>query len=594
MSANNNLAVERLARVMAVRHRQFAMRIVVAAVIAGLFFGFTGWIFATIWFGAYVALQLFELRIFGEADASAVLATPLRYRSVLYLLAFNNLLFGAFGFQEAVNGGAWGVVCACLLWAGAIMNSVVVSNGSRSAFIYQAAPLALFYLTAPVFTLVDGGPWIDACAVIMAGALNLMVGITVWGASQKLYEAEQRAREELERKKAEAEAATAAKSAFVAMVSHELRTPISAILAGAAEVEKAAADAGLRSNGVLISDSARMMRTLLNDLLDLSKIEAGRMSVEVIAYDLRSLVLDTIRFWSKETAKNGVRIRLQGAACLPRWVMGDPTRLRQILNNLFSNAIKFTKQGSITLDLGVVPKAEGFAASFRVIDTGPGMTQDQVSRLFTAFEQLGAATARTHGGTGLGLAISRDLALLMGGDLVASSVEGEGATFSLTLPLAVSEAQEPQSADVVPTGMDCDRPLRVLIADDHEFNRRAFTLMLDAASADITAVEDGLKALDALASAAFDVVLMDVNMPGMGGLDVVRHLRATEGPNLAVPVIALTAAGSAEDIAACMNAGMNAFVTKPVEGAELFAAIERVLTPDVDLGVNETDFALSA
>jgi signal transduction histidine kinase/ActR/RegA family two-component response regulator len=577
MSAQSSLAAERLARVMTVRHRQFAMRVVVGAVVAGLFFGFTGWIFATVWFFGYTALQLFEDKVYG-ADPGRVLKSAAGYRSTLYLLAFNTVLFSGFGLKEAFSGGAWGVACACLLWAGAIMNSVVVSNGSKDAFVYSALPSALFYLTAPLFTLMTNAPWIDAGAVIMAGGLNLMVGVTVWAASQKLYEAELAAREELERKKAEAEAATAAKSAFVAMVSHELRTPISAILAGASEVEKTF-EPNLRSNGMLISDSARMMRTLLNDLLDLSKIEAGRMSVETIPYDLRSLVLDTLRFWSKEMAKKGVRLRLEGAGSLPRWVEGDPTRLRQILNNLFSNAIKFTAEGSITLKLAVAAGSDdAFDVGFDVIDTGPGMTEAQISRLFTAFEQLGAATARTHGGTGLGLAISRDLAQLMGGDLTASSAEGEGATFSLRIPLCAAAPVLAQDAEIA-AGSEMDRPLRILIADDHEFNRRAFSLMLQAASAEITAVEDGQKALDALDVTVFDVVLMDVNMPVMGGLEAVRRLRATGGSNALTPIIALTAAGGAEDIAACMAAGMDAFVTKPVEGAELFAAIERVLWP---------------
>ena len=576
-SADRNSTADRMARVMLVRHRQFAMRIVVAAVVAGLFFGFTGWLFASAWFIVYCAVQILEDRLYG-ADSARILKTQFGYSGALYLLAFNSVLFSLFGLKEALAGGAWGVACACLLWAGQIMNSVVVSDGSKDAFLWQAAPCALFYLTAPIFTLVAGAPWIDACAIIMAGALNLMVGVTVWGASQRLYEAEITAREELERKKAEAEAATAAKSAFVAMVSHELRTPISAILAGAAEVEKTS-DAALRSNGSLIGDSARMMRTLLNDLLDLSKIEAGRMSVETITYDLRSLVLDTLRFWSKETAKKGVRMRLEGAARLPRWVEGDPTRLRQILNNLLSNAIKFTEAGSITLRLAVETQGEAFRVGFQVIDTGPGMTEAQVSRLFAAFEQLGAATARTHGGTGLGLAISRDLAQLMGGELTASSAQGEGATFSLALPLRAGEAIEPVAA---PEAASMERAIRVLIADDHEFNRRAFTLMLQAVNADITAVEDGLKALEALNAAEFDVVLMDINMPGMGGLEATRTLRAGRGVNVATPVIALTAAGGAEDVAACMAAGMNAFVTKPVEGAELFAAIEKVLWPDED------------
>jgi signal transduction histidine kinase/ActR/RegA family two-component response regulator len=565
---------------MIIRHRQVAMRVVVAAVIAGLFFGFTGWLFATLWFGVYVGLQAIEAEVFG-ADPRDILKSRRGYSGALWLLTADTAIFSGFGLLEAISGGPWGVACACLLWAGGIMNAVVVSNGSRDAFFHQAVPSALFFLAAPLFTATAGAPWIYACALVMAGVLNLMIGATVWGAAKKLYDAELAAREEVERKRAEAEAATAAKSAFVAMVSHELRTPISAILAGTAEIERSADDPAIRSNGVLIADSARMMRTLLNDLLDLSKIEAGRMSVESIPYDLRSLVRDTLRFWSKETAKTGVRMRLEGAAALPRHVEGDPTRLRQVLNNLFSNAIKFTREGSITLKLASRPRIEGgFDVVFEVVDTGPGMTEAQIGRLFTAFEQLGASTARTHGGTGLGLAISRNLAQLMGGDLSASSTPGRGAAFTLALPLR--KGVKAPAAEAQGAAPDLDRPLRVLIADDHEFNRRAFTLMLEAVSADITAVEDGRKALDALETDAFDVVLMDVNMPGMGGLEAVRLLRASGGAAAQTPVIALTAAGQAEDVAACLAAGMNAFVAKPVEGFELFAAIERVLWPAAD------------
>jgi len=577
MAAQNALAVERLARVMAVRHRQFAARVVVAAVVSGLFFGFTGWAFATVWFSAYVVLQVLELKLYG-ADATKALRSPFRYRATLYLLSLNTLLLCAFGMAEAVSGGAWGVTCGCLLWAGSIMNSVVVSNGSKDAFAYQAAPAAVFYLMAPIFTLTAGAPWIDTGALTMAGLLNVMIGVTVWGASQKLFEAEQTARAELDRKRIEAEAATAAKSAFVAMVSHELRTPISAIMAGASDIEQGALENNVRSSALLIGDSARMMRTLLNDLLDLSKLEAKRMSVEVIGYDLRSLALDAVRFWSTEVHKKGLRMRLEGAAHLPQWVMGDPTRLRQILNNLFSNAVKFTNAGSITLKIASSLGEDGdHWVEFSVIDTGPGMSPAQVGRLFTAFEQLGASTARTHGGTGLGLAISRDLAQLMGGTLTAESREGEGSTFRLVLPLAPGVAPQAGVEPARVVEASGERSLRVLIADDHEFNRRAFTLMLEAAAAEVATAATGRQALEALDARRFDVVLMDVNMPEMDGIEAVQRLRRSSSQSADVPIIALTAAGGADDIQACIDAGMDGFVTKPVDAAELFAAIDQAL-----------------
>jgi signal transduction histidine kinase/ActR/RegA family two-component response regulator len=583
MSAINGSAIERLARVMTLRQRQFATRVVVASVIAGIFFGFTGWLFASIWFAAYVGLQLVERALFEDVDVASLLTSTGRYRQALLLLAANTLLFGAFGLAEALKGGPWGVACACLLWGGSVMNSVVTSNGSRDAFAWQAAPSAFFYLAAPAFTSAAGAPWIDSGAIIVAGALNFMIGVTVWGASQKLFDAEHAARLKLERKKREAEAATEAKSAFVAMVSHELRTPISAILAGAGEIERLAGDAAARSNALLIKDSARMMRTLLNDLLDLSKIEAGRMSVETIPFDLRGLILDTVRFWSAETRKKGLRLRLSGAAGVPQFALGDPTRLRQILNNLISNALKFTAEGSVTLAIAV-RRTGAFAveAEFSVVDTGPGMTPEQIGRLFRAFEQLGAATARTHGGTGLGLAISRDLAELMGGRLTVTSTPGRGANFTLSIPLEVTSA--PAASELVSLGRpQGERRLSVLVADDHEVNRRAFSLMLSALEVEVTTAENGLRALELLEAVPFDLVLMDVHMPVLGGIETVRRLRAGASVNRRAPVIALTAASGAEDLALCLASGMDAFVTKPVDGAELFAAIDEVLRPPVEI-----------
>jgi signal transduction histidine kinase/ActR/RegA family two-component response regulator len=578
MPAINGTATHRLARVIALRQEQFAARILVASVVAGIFFGFTGWIFATVWFGAFVGLQLVERALFANVDVEALLTSPSRYRQTLVILGANITLFGSFGVAEVIEGGPWGLACACLLWGGAMINSVVTANGSKHAFFAQALPSTCFYLTAPGLAIIVGAPWIDACAVMIAGGLNVVAGITVFGASQRLYEAEQTARAELERKKLEAEAATHAKSAFVAMVSHELRTPISAILAGAGEIERLSGASAASSHALLITDSARMMRTLLNDLLDLSKIEAGRMSVENAPFDLRALVLDTLRLWSPEVRKKGLRLRLKGAARLPRYALGDAMRIKQILNNLFSNACKFTPHGSVALAISTRAKDGGVVdVVFSVVDTGPGLAPEQIARLFQPFEQLGPTTAGAHGGTGLGLAISRDLAELMGGCLTVESAPGAGAAFTLAVPLRPLEAIKANEPPALERTMG--PPLSVLIADDHEVNRRAFSLMLSAASVEVSTAENGQQALELLDTAHFDLVLMDVNMPVLSGLDAVRRLRASGSINRQAPVIALTAAAGAKDLALCLEAGMDAVVAKPVDGAELFAAMERLIAP---------------
>ena len=310
------------------------------------------------------------------------------------------------------------------------------------------------------------------------------------------------------------------------------------------------------------------MRTLLNDLLDLSKIEAGRMSFETACFDFRQSTVDLISFWGFEARDRSLRLRVEGSRKLPRWLLGDPTRIRQILNNLISNALKFTSSGSVTLRFDIDEANELLITEVR--GTGPGMPTEQLGRLFGAFDQLHASTARKFGGTGLGLNISRKLARLMGGDLTADSQVGAGSTFRFTMPLALAEGPAVQTQD---DANEMQARLKILIVDDHHVNRRAFSLILEAVCDEVSAVESGEHALDLLAVQPFDVVLMDLNMPGIGGLATVGRLRATAGPNQGTKVIVLSASVSPADIDKCRAAGMDAFVRKPVEPEELIAAI---------------------
>jgi CheY-like chemotaxis protein/anti-sigma regulatory factor (Ser/Thr protein kinase) len=293
------------------------------------------------------------------------------------------------------------------------------------------------------------------------------------------------------------------------------------------------------------------------------------MGAEAVDFDLRRLTLETVRFWAPEARRKALAFRLEGSKRLPAWVNSDPTRLRQILNNLLSNALKFTDTGSITLSVAV----HGERLALTVSDTGPGMGPDQLGRLFTAYGQASDSIARTHGGTGLGLQISRELARLMGGDITVASAPGEGAAFTIDLPLRRAEP-----VVVLAEASGASEGLRVLIADDHEINRRAFSLILEPVCAVVALAEDGRQALDILAHEPFDLVLMDLNMPRLNGMQATRALRALPGPNQIVPVIALSASVSPTEQQACLAAGMNAFVMKPVEAQELFRAIEAVLT----------------
>ena len=547
-----------LMEVIAARRSQARMR---AGLAVGLTLGFgaiTGWTWAIAWLCIYGSLQTVEYFLLAHR-------TPPPWAAVA-LLFTNSVVFGVFALAGPINDGAFGLCCWICLLCGGQLNSALTSQKSRVAFLASSTPFALYLAVTPFVALWLGAKPHQAISIAAAATLIVIFTHMIWRAAARALTAESEAR-------ALAEAADAAKSAFVAMVSHELRTPISAILAGAVEAKDAPSASARQSNLELISSSARMMRTLLDDLLDMSKIEAGRMGVEVTGFDLRRLMLETVRFWAPVARRGNLAFRLEGAHSLPAWVEGDPTRIRQILNNLLSNALKFTETGAITLRMAAEPRPDAtFGLTLEVIDTGPGMTDEQIAGLFTAYGQLSDSVARTHGGTGLGLNISRELARLMGGDLVAQSAQGQGATFRLDLDLALGQAETP--ADAAPqeqTG------LRVLIVDDHEINRRAFTLILQGAVDSIVTAENGQEALDILARQPFDVVLMDLNMPKMGGLDCTRALRAAAGPNQTTPVIALTASAARSEIDVCLAVGMNAFVMKPVEAAELFRAIERVL-----------------
>lgn len=501
------------------------------------------------------------------ARGASITSNPQRWalRAVLGIAAIYATL-GGLAIIAALRGGIWGLVSGQFL----TFTLVLTFTARRSKMAYWAAmaPLGiiLIVLAGLSFALTSGraGPIV----MCVSSALLLAHNHRIAAINRTLAI-------EAEAARAAAEASTAAKSAFVAMVSHELRTPLSGILAGATELSETSLDAKSKSTAGLVAEAAKMMRSLLNDLLDLSKIEAGRMGVETVAFDLRATLLETVRFWRPELRRKNLFLHLEGARSLPHWVEGDPTRLRQILNNLFSNSTKFTDSGGITLRTSAEQHDDGeVRITIDVADTGPGMSEPQMQRLFNAFEQLGSSTARTHGGTGLGLHISREFARMMKGDITVSSSIGLGATFTVELNLSICAAPVSEAARQPANEL---LGLRLLIVDDHEVNRRAFSLILEPIAAELVCVEDGEQALACLAVQDFDIVLMDIHMPNLDGREATARLRSTPGANQHVPVIALTGAVSARDVDAYLAAGMNAFVTKPTTPLELLTAVDQVL-----------------
>jgi len=554
------------------RRENIAMRLIATLAIAVILHVYVQMTWVWLWAGVFFLVQVLERLLLRDVVRRPETPPP-RWRRLL-ILAMPAVTSATFGFLSVplfASSVRFAPTLGGMLLAGSLLNVIIVNGGLRGAPITASAPHILYLLIVPLVARAanPGAPLANA---LWFGALLMIASVVVAARTLgRALEAEAAAKAEAERRRHEAEEAVAAKSAFVAMVSHELRTPISAILAGAARLASDAPDPTARNHAHLISTAGEMMRALLNDLLDFSRLEAGRMAIDKAPFDLRQAIADSVRLWRDEIQKKGLRLRIEGASGLPRWVLGDPLRLRQVLNNLMSNAVKFTAQGSITVRVASRDQDGRHRIEIVVIDTGPGVAPQDLDRVFMPFDQLNARVAREHGGSGLGLVISRELSRLMGGDLTLESRPGQGAQFRFSLE--VEPTSEPTAAD---EGGSISGA-RILVVDDHVVNRRAVELILQPFGVQTTLAESGERGLELLGSEAFDVVLMDVYMPGMDGREATRQLRASTGPNRDIPVVAVTASATVKDWEACRAAGMNAHVAKPIDPGELYAALIAVL-----------------
>lgn len=626
----------------AVRQRRHALviRLCVGSASALIVSPLLGYAISLPWLAVYLVVQMIEAAVFAPIIRRQTDHMP-SWRSALggAVLFLNTAMIGGLSIPLWQLGGVMGGICAGVLLPAALVYSMINAPRSGAVLALTASPQLIYMAMTPGFMAAAGA---DPAYVLAAGAALTVFAIfclTTWQRMNKASLTESKARHDAESRCVRAERIMAGRAAFLAAVGHDLRTPIGAILTGAAEVSRGG-DAAARAHAALITDAGLMMKGLLDDLLDHSKLEAGRMKVEAADFDLRGLVAQTARLWRGPAKAKGLKLTLEGGRRLPAAVRGDAMRIRQVLNNLMSNAMKFTDRGSITLRLSAWTEDSGdHAITFEVADTGPGLSRDQLDRLFTAFDQTADGVGARHGGSGLGLAISRELAQLMGGRLTVRSQPGQGARFTLSLTLSPGEGrvsapvgtglddasrgaiaraladrprlaptatQPPAETPVAPPPAaeapaqietettppvqdaveDEGRPLSVLVVDDHDINRRAIQLILQPLGCDMTAAADGVQALAACEGAVFDVIFMDVRMPELDGRETTRRLRAGTGPNARTPVVAVTADTQPEDVEACTAAGMAYFVSKPLTPAALLGALQHVLA-DAQSGEDE-------
>ena len=431
--------------------------------------------------------------------------------------------------------------------------------GTRWALLYLAESLTLglgaIALGLNGYTLAEVDPHPTATLVTNFTFVTVMVSLGGLG----VYELWRRTMEAVK-------AASRAKSTFLANMSHEIRTPMNGVLGLTEVMLTEPLPPHQRERLQLIHRSGELLVSLINDLLDLSRIEAGKMPITPSETELERLLSDVQQLFKASAAEKNVELRLELAPGLPRAVRVDPLRLRQVLSNLVGNAVKFTDHGTIRL---AVSTSAG-RLRFEVQDTGIGIARDELGRLFQTFQQAGNRSEHRAGGSGLGLALSKELVSLMGGDLLVESHHGEGSRFffELDLPVVSEPARPPQGVKKL-RGEG-----RVLVVDDNPINLKVAKGLAEKAGYRVTTATNGREAVEAVAREPFDVVLMDCHMPEVDGFEATRRIRRLPGPRSGVRILALTASALPEDVAACFASGMNGCLAKPISMARLVEALE--------------------
>ncbi len=395
----------------------------------------------------------------------------------------------------------------------------------------------------------------------------------------------------LESARTHAEEANKTKSQFLANMSHEIRTPMNGII-GMTELLQQEHLTSKQSEYVeMIRSSANSLLVIINDILDLSKIEAGKLTLEKVPYNIQELIYTITAPFKIQAEQKGILLNIDVNPSLPSSVFGDPTRLRQIVNNLLSNAMKFTSSGSVTLRVSIEDcRADVCTMGFAVIDTGTGIPKDKLGLIFDSFSQADISITRKYGGTGLGLTISQKLIQMMGGEgMSVRSTFGSGSTFSFMLPFEMNTQVKPQISPAldVPTidhrgahpllSDDELQPLDILVAEDNAVNQTLIRALLEPAGHKVTIVSNGLQAIEAYSEHAFDCILMDGSMPEMDGLEATRQIRKLEQETgLHIPIVALTASALKSDRDQFLQAGMDEYITKPIDTLQLKQVLQSI------------------
>jgi signal transduction histidine kinase/DNA-binding response OmpR family regulator len=469
---------------------------------------------------------------------------------------------------------------ACLVWLGLMLGPAGVALGCLALLALLGLAMACVPGNAPVSASERPATQLPEPAAPAEESLEARPLSTILlrsATSGKSSADLQQARDEAQR-------ANEAKSFFLATMSHEIRTPLAGLIGLAEGLTRTPLNELQRKHVATLTRTAEGMLRLINDLLDLSKVESGTIELELLPFSLITLAEESIAVVAPIAERKGLPVRLEVAERLSAGVRGDSGRVRQVLLNLLSNAVRFTERGEVVLRL----EPDTVGVRFTVRDTGIGIAPEALRRIFEPFVQADRATSRTYGGTGLGLAISSKLVECMGGRLVVQSTPGQGSTFSFALPLLPAVlAPPPVAVQGEETVLQClGRSLHVLVVEDNPVNQQVLTMLLERLGCTWQVAENGQEGVLRFAEKRYDVVLMDLQMPGVDGLRATRLIRAAEGDGPRVPIVACTANAMEGERDRCLAAGMDDYLTKPVRGrqllecfARLFGASGRANTP---------------
>ena len=383
--------------------------------------------------------------------------------------------------------------------------------------------------------------------------------------------------EELEGARDKANAASEAKSTFLGFISHELRTPMNGVLGAAQLLAATRLEPTQRDYLSIIRNSGDNLLSLLNDILDMTKIEAGKMTFEMVDVTIDDLHKRITGPFQAQAEAKGLSFSARFEGEIPSVVRGDPLRVCQVVHNLLSNAVKFTDTGEVSyLVRGERQENGRVRFGFAVTDSGAGIAPDDLARLFEPFTQVDASSTRRFGGTGLGLTISRRMANIMDGDISVVSTVGEGSTFTFSVEADVVEWTRQTAAEPIHAELQDGRSLSVLVVEDHPVNRMILEAWMGSAGHAAATAENGQIAIEAASEQRFDLIIMDVNMPVMDGLTATRAIRAEAGPNQDTPIVVLSASARREDHTAGLDAGADAYLNKPIDFAALAKVMNRV------------------